>query len=421
MTAGLASPSASASASYAAEVARLLWPEPWEVPAVVRGPLPTSQGHRDAWVFPSVANPRLLVPTDVPGSSVMVRRLGGSRSGLVNGLAGPARVVLEHAVRTRALVLAGWPRLRMTAAEPGADSIERHLSEGMGREVRVGVMLGTRRANQKPVLQVFGTDGTVLGFAKIGHNPLTANLVRREAAALAVVAEGRPHSFRSPRVLHHETWRGLEVLVMSALKSGRGHDVSSDQRLAAVREIIGLGGRTTSELSVSAWFIRLSDRAAATASSAIGARLHAAVEALGNEYGSRDLELGGWHGDWGHWNMGIGPDGLQVWDWERYEPDVPLAFDELHYAAQGVRPEGGAADAQEHGLLSSVGTRLAALGVPRDRHHLTLLLYLADIGTRYVEAFEHGATPVLRRRTEWVVDLLERRLDHPRPTPNGAP
>ena len=63
------SSSTDSSASYAAEVARLLWPEPWDAPHVTRtrhrGGLP----HRDAYLFPSERRPRLLVPADVPGSS----------------------------------------------------------------------------------------------------------------------------------------------------------------------------------------------------------------------------------------------------------------------------------------------------------------------------------------------------------------
>ena len=64
--------------------------------------------------------------------------------------------------------------LRVAAPDADADSIETHLAERLGTDVRVGVLLGTRRANQKPVLQVFARDGRSLGYAKIGHNDLTA-------------------------------------------------------------------------------------------------------------------------------------------------------------------------------------------------------------------------------------------------------
>jgi hypothetical protein len=34
---------------------------------------------------------------------------------------------------------------------------------------------------------------------------------------------------------------------------------------------------------------------------------------------------------------------------------------------------------------------------------------------RYVDALTHGATPALRRRTAWVLSLLERLSEHPHP------
>ena len=52
---------ADASASYAAEVARLLWPDPWEAPYVTRVRHRPGLPHRDAYLFPSERRPRLLV------------------------------------------------------------------------------------------------------------------------------------------------------------------------------------------------------------------------------------------------------------------------------------------------------------------------------------------------------------------------
>ncbi len=403
-----------ASASYAAEVARLLWPEPWDAPRVTRSRRRTPAGRRDVYLFPTGGSPRLLVPADLPGSSVMVRRLGGPRA----GLARPARRVLEASLRTRAFPLLGWPRLSVQSSDPAADSIERHLSASLGTDVRVGVLLGTRRVNQKPVLQVFGADGSVVGYAKVGHNDLTADLVRREAEALVSVAAQLPRTFVVPQVLHHGRWSGLEVLVMSALPTGtRANDT---QRTTAAREVADLGGRAQVTVADSEHLTRLLDRVLRVDGDPRGARLLDAVETLAERHGGDVVELGGWHGDWGHWNMGVTDGVLHVWDWERHEAHVPVGFDELHFAAQAVRPGQRAAPAQQRDFLASVDGRLAALDVPRERRHLTLLLYLADLATRYLEALEHGATPALRLRTDWITSLLEAQLDEHRTSPNGA-
>ena len=106
---------------------------------------------------------------------------------------------------------------------------------------------------------------------------------------------------------------------------------------------------------------------------------------------------------------------LQLWDWERYDPEVPVGFDGLHFAAQNVRPGERAARRQEEAFLRSVPNVLTELGVPPGLHDLTLRLYLLEIAARYVDALTHGATAALRRRTTWVLSLLERLSEHPNP------
>jgi hypothetical protein len=398
------------SASYAVEVARLLWPPPWEAPRVTRGGDQVVGTCRDAYLFPTERRPRLLVPADLPGASTMLRRLGADRS----ALAGPARQVLRRAVRARAFPLLGWPMLRVQGDDPDADSVEGYLSRSLRTDVRVGVLLGTRRANQKPVLQVFSRDGTVLGYAKVGHNDLTAGLVRREAAAVATVGLHLPRSFRLPEVLHEGRWAGLEVLVLSPLTTDRGHAVPRPALVAAMREVAWLVGVADAPLAESGFWSRIRGAASAFADGPDSRRLQHAVSALEQQDGAHPVGLGGWHGDWGPWNMGTAHGELQVWDWERYDPEVPLGFDALHFGAQGVRPGDRAERRQERAFLRSVPSCLAELGVHPAQHDLTLRLYLVEIAVRYLDALRGGATPALRRRTSWVLTLLEHLTDQTR-------
>lgn len=407
--------STDASASYAVEVARLLWPEPWDTPHVTRSRHRSGLPHRDAYVFPSERRPRLLVPADVPGSSSMLQRLGSGRG----RLAGPVRDLLERAVRTRAFALTRWPMLRVPGSDGTADSIETHLAECFETPVRVGVMLGTRRVNQKPVLQVFDLTGRLLGYAKVGHNDLTAALVRREADALATIGDLRPRTFAIPRLIHHGRWNGLEVLVISALPVDARRRVAPATREAAMREVVQLAGITRTALGTSAYWARVRDSADLLAPEPLGPRLRAATDTVQRLHGDQALVLGGWHGDWGHWNMGMGDGVLQVWDWERYDPAVPVGFDALHFAAQAVRPGEPEARRQEETFLQSVPETLAQAGVEPELHELTLRLYLLEISARYVEALTHGATPALQRRTDWTLSLLERTPDQHPPSSRG--
>lgn len=396
------------SASYAVEVARLLWPEPWDEPHVTRTRHRRGLPHRDAYLFPNEHRPRLLVPADLPGSSRMLQRLGSGRG----ALARPARGLLERTVRSRAFAFARWPMVRVPGSDAGADSIETYLAECFGTAVRVGVMLGTPRVNQKPVLQVFDLGGQLLGYVKIGHNDLTAALVRREADALTSIGDLEPASFRVPRLLHHGRWGGLDVLVISALPMDVRQRVLPHTRLTAMQEVVKLGGTSESTLATSSFWDRIDQRLDELAGEPEGSRLRAAADDIERLHGDDPVELGGWHGDWGHWNMGMGDGVLQVWDWERYDPAVPVGFDALHFAAQTVRPGERDAGRQEECFLRSVSEILAQSGVGQELHALTLRLYLLEISARYAEALTHGATPALQRRTAWTLALLQRVENH---------
>lgn len=398
--------------SYAAEVARLLWPEPWGTPHLTRARSSGPHAHRDAYVFPSRRRPRLLVPTDVPQSAAMLRRLGTGRA----PLSGAARGLLERSVRSRAFALTRWPVLRVAATAPGADSIETYLADRLGEPVRAGVLLGTRRANQKPVLQLFGGGGRLLGYAKVGHTATTAELVRREASSLRTVAALGPRGFRVPEVLAHGRWAGLEVLAVSALPTVPGREVGRRLLAEAMREVATLGGTTGSTLAASSFWSRLRHGADDLPDSHDAHALRACLELLEARHGGDLVELGGWHGDWGRWNMGLDHRGvLQVWDWERYDAQVPVGFDALHHAVQLVRPGRRDGERHEDDLLASVPGVLHEVGVAAHRHDLTLDLYLAEVGLRYVGAARLGATTPLLRRTRWVLDLLARRLRAPAP------
>ena len=134
-----------------------------------------------------------------------------------------------------------WPGGRCCACpatDPGADSIERHLAECFGTEVRVGVLLGTRRVNQKPVLQVFDLDGTAPGLRQ-GRAQRPDR--RARPARGGVAGHGRRAAALAPSGLPGcsttGSWAGLEVLVISALATDPRQPVTRDR--AARRDARG--------------------------------------------------------------------------------------------------------------------------------------------------------------------------------------
>ncbi|WP_327047979.1 hypothetical protein OG320_08920 [Microbispora sp. NBC_01189] len=210
-----------------------------------------------------------------------------------------ARTVLPHRLVPRRVVPRAWWHAALgrglrAGGAPG--TIETHLSEVLGRRVRVVVHVRpARRANRKPVLEAYDSSGLV-AFVKIGASEQARALVRHEGEVLRGLADRALKVVAPPTVLHHGVWRGLEVLALSPLpvttrpfttRPFTSNRVSAGLLASAVQEIAALGPHT------------------GTAA---------------------------WHGDFTAWNTAAGPDGrLLVWDWERFAVGVPVGFDALHH------------------------------------------------------------------------------------------
>src|SRR5690606_12535887 len=130
---------------------------------------------------------------------------------------------------------------RAVPVPAGDGGIEAHLRRVLGREVRVALVVGPgRRANRKPVLEVRQA-GRRIAFAKIADTDRVRGLVRHEAAVLRMLETVPTEVVVAPRVLHHGLWRGMDVLVLSALPVPRlRRGPSTALRAAAIREIGGL-------------------------------------------------------------------------------------------------------------------------------------------------------------------------------------
>ena len=135
-----------------------------------------------------------------------------------------------------------------------------------------------------------------------------------------------------------------------------------------------------------------------------GHRLRAAPDAIERRHGADLVTLGGWHGDWGRWNMGMGdgrPPGLGLGALRPRGPGrlrrPPLTRPRASGRASARR------GARRRRSCARSPDLLAELGVEPGLHDLTLRLYLLEIAVRYVDALTHGATPALRRRTSWVL------------------
>jgi hypothetical protein len=273
-----------------------------------------------------------------------------------------------------------------STAEELADAlISEHLGELFGRRVVIAFGAGSG-PYRKPVLQVFGTDGTPLGYVKIGWNGWTRDAVRREAAALTACAK-RPMRLGVPSLLRHAEWHGLELAVTAPLPPG----VRMTWRLpdvALLREIADLSPARTSTLAASPWWAGLRARIQSGVTDlGVRARLASLTQRLEGSLGPAMLEFGTWHGDLVPWNLARHAGRLYAWDWEDSAPDAPVGFDALHYFFQVAFVAKQRPLPDSAGLaLRSAGPVLAALGVPAAVHRLLATLHLLELSVRHEEA-----------------------------------
>jgi hypothetical protein len=344
----------------------------------------------------------LLVPSDRRAGAAAVRRYG--EPGSLRAWAGSRALALALAGGAGAFGLGG--RLRVRAA-PGTDTIEEYLRTALDRDVLISTHLGAARANRKPVLQLLTARGETAGFAKISVNPLTRDLIRAERDALDLLAAENFRELTIPRVLHHGQWQGRDVLILSSLPVWRSRKALRPGQLdAAMTELSEMGGGRRGLLAGSAYLGGLCSRLEAVPAGPDRAALGMALDAVAGT--GAELSWGAWHGDWTGWNMASTVDGLLVWDWERFAPDVPAGFDALHYRLQSaVVRRGQAPPAAAAECLRTATGALAPFGVPAAEAHLTGVLYLAELSGRYLADRQAEAGARLGRPGTWLIPAIE--------------
>lgn len=375
------------------DVAEALWPG-----ADLR---PTRLADRTAQYLavPSAADPRFLLPRDRRSADAVLEhfRNGGNASAR-------RRVLL---LRTALRTTGGWPLAGgLRVGGTCGDSIETWVSEAVGCETTLGIQLGPRRANRKPILQVLDEDDRPLAVGKVGSGRLTHALVEAEGAALGILADAALPGLRTPRLLHRGEFHGASVVLMTHLPLRHATSGVDDGR--RTRAMVGLarGLGTRWVLPEKAPFVeRLGERAASVTHPAIRAaclRWHELLVAAREPW-----ELGCWHGDWTNWNMAaLGPE-LLVWDWERFAVDVPLGWDALHHDLRlDIEDRDPVPDVARR-LVERSARVLAPFGVDSRTAPFVAGAYLVELALRYTLDGQRDAGGRSARVEEWVLPVLE--------------
>lgn len=353
-------------------------------------------------IAPRLSAPRLLVPTGSRRAAARsLRRFSASASardavtrvgaaglsGLLGAAALPDRIVVRRA---------------------GGDSLVAHLGELLGQPVQVSIGVGNARVNRKPVLQVFDRRGRVLGFAKIGDSDQARADVAAEARGLHQVSARTWRHLEVPRVLHESTWRGLSVLVISALAAGPAQALRDPwvRPEKAMEELARGFEEPSGPLGDLAWWSDQRALLAGLADPHLRACALSCHEALEDVASRREWRVGAWHGDWTPWNMASTRDRVRVWDWERFETGVPVGLDGVHHTLNTHTRQHGASAASLHAALA----RPEVAGDPELAD-----LYLLAITARYLTLAETSRGEHIAARGLTTLDVLATRLSRSGP------
>lgn len=343
--------------------------------------------------------PVALVPVEPSAAAgAALRRISSASS----WWAATSRVAAGAAVRVLPALLRD--RVEVRGGEPG---LAAHLGDLLGHPVTFSVTIGTARVNRKPVLQLFDATGACCGFAKVGWSPSTCLDVAAEGRALATVGSEHFQHVVPPALLARTSWQDRPVIIIEALQPSvpRPGRRAWDPPVEAMDELCARFAGTPAPLDSSAWWAREWQVAGAIGDAVTRGRLGRAMDRVVGRAGGRPLSWGAWHGDWTPWNMAVDGQRVLLWDWERFETDVPAGLDELHYAVNALTTGGPATpDAICRALAAASGGELR----PGTVAHLRSALYLVAVLGRYLRLCDVTGGEHIAPRAAQTLIALER-------------
>jgi hypothetical protein len=266
-----------------------------------------------------------------------------------------------------------------------------HFKQVLGeQDLRVAISLGTPGPHRKPVLEAIASDGTIIGYVKVGWNEVTNNLVKNEARTLRCLADVSSRSFTVPAVLYEGSWEGRYFCVQSPPQE---RTVPSPRELtpqyfAVQRELAALHTRSL-PLTASTFWEKLSQQIEIVQNPYYRHVLEQGTERVQEWFGERPLPFHICHGDFALWNIKRVNGRLFLFDWEYSTREAPPGYDLLHFAVQTAKllrksspgelvksfRDGGMADKWLADFLKTFSLK-STNPIPKSNH--LLLLYLLD-------------------------------------------
>jgi hypothetical protein len=339
------------------------------------------------WALPTTSALRLLVPA-------ASRRVTAAALSHYRQLRPPRerRARLALSLAAGAGLPAGAHRVRLQVRAGAAVSARAHLPLTVITEAlavpRLYASSGVRPGpNGKPTLHLLDPDGRARGYAKLGWNPHTDDLVATEGAVLKELAGGGG-LMRVPRLLAEGSLVTHRWIVTEPLPSGakglRGRGMApSPAELSALCPVVRRSRPTHTDqwAGVTDRLAKLADSVPEEMSGPL-----ARVTAMVSDSTVTLPVAERWHGDLTPWNCARDVDGqLWCWDWESSETDAVAGLDALHWA-MSVRREraGGPEGVLLADCLGDALPYLRAVGLSSDAGRLVAAVYVVTVAERAV-------------------------------------
>lgn len=343
-----------------------------------------------AIALPSASQPRTIIALSGGRATArLIRRQFGSK-----GRRGARALALSFFAF--AGVAARIPGLRLSVADtPCEHGHLTWLSGELTSSARVGaVLLGPPRANRKPVVLVVDGHGELVAVAKLGLNPVTRPLVRREALALREVREGLDGIVHVPRLLGSVSGPEVDALLMAPLPPAAAGCRPSRQQLV---DLVRVVGRVDQSAGLDLREVAVHPRLAP---------LRSAINEIARR--TRGAQVGSFHGDLHPGNLAMAQDGRPIlWDWERWGHGAPVGFDLLHHDLQSWITQGRVAPSEAAvSLIGRAATILGPLGVEPSIAPFIAKDYLIRIAARYSADEQDKAGSPLGAIEHWLIPAV---------------
>ena len=213
------------------------------------------------------------------------------------------------------------------------DDLREMLAEVFDRRnlVLAAVSLGTPGPHRKPVLQVLGEKGEVLGYVKVGWNEETKRLVKNEVQTLKALQE-QPLLFDVPEVLYFGKFKDKMLCVQGVPPTGaRPTSVQlTEEYIKALCSLAKMGLRWQF-LEQTLFWERIVERSQEVKSAYWRHLLMEAVDNIRERWKDGEIPFHFAHGDFTPWNAFQVNGKIYLYDWEYAQENAPVGYDLFHF------------------------------------------------------------------------------------------